>query len=296
LIKQMIVTILMFVVLTSTSAAPSINAILNIIEEHKKYIDPNLMDHYIMFENIIKKTLKNNTSIEHYKIEEKNGDFIYYLQINSIKKIKNQIVADLAFWVTWKYFDLPFALAMRPSIFQIDSSNISIIFEDKLFRYHYNTIYPKTIITNKEAWDILVNYLKSINYNGSFEDARKPTMPWKCFVMLEGNEIYLPPSMADILSHTIKFNVSAGVWIPAYIFFWVNWTHRKEYHLYISAIDGKILDYGYQEIRTYCDSGNCENNIPQDESNYQKYDIIAVVALITLIATTAIIVTKKFIK
>ena len=79
-------------------------------------------------------------------------------------------------------------MIIRPPFIIVDRTHIPISFYDDMFRYHYNIMYPKEIVTKREAWDILVNYLESINYNGSLEDIRDYTMPWKRFVMLEGNK------------------------------------------------------------------------------------------------------------
>ena len=291
-----IFTFLVFIVLSSNSLASAGSFVINLVEEHEKFVDPNLLEHYAIFENMLKKVLENKTVEGYHKVVEKHGDFTYKLEINSINEIGNQTFVDLMFWIYWRDFMLPFKLAIRPPMFPTDSLNNTIIIEDKLFRFHYNITYPKTIISEEEAWNILVNYLKEVNYKGSLNDINRAVYPWKRFVMLYGDEVYLPPNFADVFSNNIKYNVSAGVWIPAYIFFWGNWTLRKDYHLYISAIDGKILDYGYQEIRTYCDSYDCVSNTQGIGSNFWDYSTLAAFALITsiiLITFTVLIANIK---
>ncbi len=296
MIKRVIVAVLIFIILTSMSSASSINTIINIIEEHKKYIDPSLMKHYIIFEEMIKKALAKGLPLQNTKIIERHENYTYYLYIYTIKEINNRMLVDLNFWIYWKDFDLPFALAIHPPSVIVNPTNISINLADDLFRHHYNIIYPNMILSEEEAWNIFVNYLKDIKYNGTLRDIKSSMTFRKRFVMLEGDEIHLPPSFVDIMSHSIKYNVSAGVWIPTYIFSWYNHTTSIDYYLYISAIDGKILLYDHHKIQTYCNSGNCNNEPSRSGSNYQNYEIIAVVTLIALIITTAIIAAKKFIK
>lgn len=287
---------LVFVVLSSNSLASAGSFVIKLIKEHEQYVDPSLIKHYEIFEKMLKDVLENKSTGRHLKIIEKYGDFTYKLEINSINEIGNQTFVDLMFWIYWKDFMLPFKLAIRPPMFPTDSLNNTIIVEDKLFKFHYNITYPEMTISEEEVWNILVNYLKEVKYNGSLNDINRVVSPWKRFVMLYGDEVYLPPNFVDVFSNNIKYNVSAGVWIPAYIFFWGNWTLRKDYYLYISAIDGKVLKYGYQEIRTYCNSGNCNVDTLQYDTNNQNYELIITIAIVILIATTSMIDAKRFIK
>ena len=280
-------TFLIFIVLSSNSLASAGSFVIKLVEEHEKFVDPDLLEHYKAFENMVKKAMANGTPIEDLKMVEQHGDFTYELCIGTIKEYGNQTIVDLDFSVYWRGSLLPFALVIRPPFIIVDRTHIPISFYDDMFRYHYNITYPKEIVTKREAWNILVNYLESINYNGSLEDIRDYTMPWKRFVMLERNKVHRSPNFADIMSHNIKFNVSAGVWIPAYIYYWVNWTHRKEYHLYISAVDGKILEYGYYEIRTYCDNYSCVSNTRGIKLNFWNYGPIVGLILMTSIILLA---------
>lgn len=287
---------LVFVVLSSNSLASAGSFVIKLVEEHEQYVDPDLLEHYKVFENMVKKAVANGTPIEDLKMVERHGDFTYELCIGTIKEYGNQTIVVLDFSMYWRGFLLPFALIIHPPFIIVDRTHIPIYFYDDMFRYLYNITYPNIILSEEEAWNIFVNYLKDIKYNGTLKDINSSMTLRKRFVMLEGDEIHLPPSFVDIMSHSIKYNVSAGVWIPTYIFSWYNHTTSIDYYLYISAIDGKILLYDHHKIQTYCNSGNCNNESLRSGSNYQNHDIIAIVTLIILIAITAIIATKNFIK
>ena len=88
-VTTIVFTFLIFIVLSSNSLASAGSFVINLVEEHEKFVDPDLLEHYKAFENMVKKAVANGTPIEDLEMVEQHGDFTYELCIWTIKVYGN---------------------------------------------------------------------------------------------------------------------------------------------------------------------------------------------------------------